>query len=73
MNWIILLFIYIIPMVLTVLVICNISNEITRGDLIKIIIMALLPFLNFFVGYVGGLVAICESKRINDFFNVRIK
>lgn len=73
MNWIILLFTYIIPAILTVLVICNISNEITRGELILIILAALLPLLNFFVGYIGGLIAICESKRINDFFNVRIK
>lgn len=73
MNWIILLFTYIIPMILTVIVICNLSNEMTRGDLILIILAASLPILNFLVGYVGGLVALCESKTINDFLNKRIK
>ena len=73
MNWIILLFTYIIPMILTVIVICNLSNEMTRGDLILIILAASLPKLNFLVGYVGGLVALCESKTINDFLNKRIK
>jgi hypothetical protein len=73
MNWIILLFTYIIPTVLTVAVIYNQSNEITLGDLILIILISLIPLLNFFVGYVGGLVALCESKTINDFFNKRIK
>jgi hypothetical protein len=73
MNWIIFLFVYIIPVILTVVVIYNKSNEITRGDLILIILTALLPLLNFFVGYVGGLVALCESKKVNDFFNTRIK
>ena len=73
MNWIILLFTYIIPMILTVVVICNLSNEMTRGDLILIILTASLPILNFLVGYVGGLVALCESKAINDFLNKRIK
>jgi hypothetical protein len=60
-------------MILTVIVICNLSNEMTRGDLILIILTASLPILNFFVGYVGGLVALCESKTINDFLNKRIK
>lgn len=73
MNWIILLFIYIIPTVLTVLVICNLSNEITRGDLILIILTSSIPLLNFFVGYIGGLVALCESESVNNFFNTRIK
>ena len=73
MNWIILLFCYIIPMILTVAVIYNLTNEMTRGDLILIILTASLPFLNFFVGYIGALIAVCESKTINDFFNTRIK
>ena len=73
MNWIIFLFVYIIPMILTVAVIYNISNEMTRGDLIGIILAASVPLLNFFVGYVGGLIAVCESKTINDFLNKRIK
>jgi hypothetical protein len=51
-------------MILTVAVIYNISNEMTRGDLIGIILAASVPLLNFFVGYVGGLIAVCESKTI---------
>ena len=73
MIWIILLFIYIIPTILTTVVIYHKSNEVTRGDLIRIILISLVPLFNFFAGYIGGLVILCESKSFNDFFNVRIK
>jgi hypothetical protein len=70
---IILTFTYIIPMVLTAVVIYNKSNEVTRGDLVGILLVAAVPLFNFFAGYVGGLISLCESKKINDFFNTRIK
>ena len=73
MIWIVLLSIYIIPTILTTVVIYHKSNEVTRGDLIVIILISLVPLFNFFAGYIGGLVILCESKSINDFFNVRIK
>jgi hypothetical protein len=73
MIWIILLFTYIIPTILTIVTIYHKSNEVTRGDLIGIILISLVPLFNFFAGYIGGLIALCESKSINDFFNKRIK
>lgn len=73
MIWIILLFTYIIPMVLTVAVIYHQSDEVTRGDLVGIVLIAALPLCNVFTGYIGGLVSLCQSKTINDFFNTRIK
>jgi hypothetical protein len=66
-------FIYIVPMILTILVIYYQSTEVTRGDLIGIILLSALPLANFFAGYLGGLIMICQSKTIQDFFNKRIK
>jgi hypothetical protein len=73
MIWIVLLFTYIIPTILTATVIYHKSDEVTRGDLIEIILFSLIPLFNFLAGYVGGLVVLCESKTIQDFFNTRIK
>jgi hypothetical protein len=70
---IILTFLYIIPAILSIVVIYHKSNEVTRGDLIGIILASLVPLFNFFAGYVGGLISLCESKTINEFFNKRIK
>lgn len=72
MIWI-LLFSYILPGVLTVAVFWHNEEEITRGDLIKIIIVSILPIVNLFIGYLGGFLTLCESKVIQDFFNTRIK
>jgi hypothetical protein len=60
-------------MILTTVVIYHKSNEVTRGDLIGIILVSLVPLFNFFAGYVGGLISLCESKTVNNFFNKRIK
>ena len=73
MIWIVLLFTYIIPTILTTVVIYRKSNEVTRGDLIGIILISLVPLFNLVAGYIGGLITLCESKSINDFFNTRIK
>ncbi|CAB4125734.1 hypothetical protein UFOVP54_213 [uncultured Caudovirales phage] len=70
---ILLIFLYIIPMILTIAVIYQHSDEVTRGDLVGIVLISALPLLNFFVGYVGGLIGFCRSERVNDFFNTRIK
>jgi hypothetical protein len=68
-----LILLYIIPMILTIVVIYHKSNEVTRGDLIGIILASLVPLFNLFAGYVGGLISLCESKTVNNFFNKRIK
>ena len=70
---IIITFTYIIPMILTAVVIYHKSNEVTRGGLVGILLIAALPLFNFFAGYIGGLVVLSESKTINNFFNKRIK
>jgi len=68
-----LIFLYILPTILSVVVIYHKSNEVTRGDLIGIILFSMLPIGNFIVGYCGGMLCLLESKAINDFFNKRIK
>ena len=64
---------YIIPLILSVLVIVNRSEEVTVLDLMGIIVLSLLPILNLVSGYVGGLICICESEKIDKFLNKRIK
>jgi hypothetical protein len=70
---IIILFLYIVPAILTVFVILNKMDEATVLDLIGIILIAILPLANLFGGYVGGLMWLCESKKVNNFLNKRIK
>ena len=66
-------FLYIIPAILTVFVILNKSDEATVLDLIGIILIAILPLVNLFGGYMGGLMWLCESKKVNNFLNKRVK
>jgi len=68
-----LIFLYILPAILSTIVIYVKEREVTIGDFIGIIFMSLIPLLNWVVGYIGGLIVLCESKTINDFFNKRIK
>jgi hypothetical protein len=69
----ILFFTYVLPMILTIIVLYHKSDEVTNGDFIMIVFVSLFPILNFFIGYVGGLIVLCESKTINNFLNKRIK
>ena len=64
---------YIIPAILSVFVILNKSDEATVGDLMIIILFSLLPVINLVSGYVGGLIWLCESEKIDKFLNKRIK
>jgi hypothetical protein len=64
---------YIIPAILSVFVIIHKQNEVTVLDLIFIVLASLLPIVNMFAGYVCGLISLCESKRVNNFLNKRIK
>ena len=64
---------YIIPAILSVFVILNKTDEATVGDLIIIILVSLMPLLNLFAGYVGGLIWFCQSEAVNNFLNKRIK
>jgi len=69
----ILFFTYVLPMILTIIVLYHKSDEVTNGDFIMIVFVSLFPILNFFIGCVGGLTVLCESKTINNFLNKRIK
>jgi hypothetical protein len=73
MIWILLLFTYIIPTILTVAVFYHKSDKVTRGDLVEMVLISLIPLFNFLAGYIGGLVVLCESQSVNKFFNTRIK
>ena len=64
---------YIIPAILSVFVILNKSDEATVLDLMGIILLSLLPVINLVSGYVGGLIWLCESEKIDKFLNKRIK
>ena len=72
MNWILLTVFYIIPTILTALTAYHMASKVTRGDLIGIILFSLIPVFNWF-GYLGGLIALYQSKTVQDFFNIRIK
>ena len=64
---------YIIPAILSVFVIIHKEDEVTVGELIFIVLLSLLPIVNMFAGYVCGLISLCESKKVNNFLNRRIK
>lgn len=64
---------YIVPAILSVFVILNKTDDATVGDLIIIIGVSLMPLLNLFAGYVGGLIWLCQSEAVNNFLNKRIK
>jgi hypothetical protein len=64
---------YIIPAILSLFVIIHNEDEVTIGDLIIIILLSLLPIVNLFGGYVGGLIMFCQSEQVNNFLNKRIK
>lgn len=64
---------YIIPAIISVFIILNKSDEATVLDLMAIILLSLLPIINLVSGYVGGLIWLCESEKIDKFLNKRIK
>ncbi len=68
-----LIFLYILPTILSVIVVYSKEEQVTRGDLIQIVMIALIPGLNLFIGYLGGLIVLSQSKTINDFLDKRIK
>jgi hypothetical protein len=70
---IIITFLYIIPAILSVFAIIHRSDKVTILDLVGIILLSIVPLLNLFSGYVGGLICLCESEKVNNFLNRRIK
>lgn len=67
-----LIFLYILPGILSFLVMYHHEKELVVKDLIMIFIISIVPVANFF-GYLGGLLMLKESTRINKFLNKRIK
>ena len=67
------IFLYVLPAILSVFVIIHKSDKVTVLDLVGITLLSIIPLLNLFSGYIGGLICICESERIDKFLNKRIK
>ena len=68
------IFLYIIPAILTLTIFYYKEDDIKVKDLIGFIAIALLPLSNIIMGYIGGAVVIITSPNaINRFLNRRIK
>lgn len=65
-------FLYILPGILAFLVMYHHEKELVVKDLIMIFLISIVPVANFF-GYLGGLLMLAESNRVNKFLNKRIK
>ena len=72
MTAIIIIF-YILPAILSVIVMIYRIHEIYVYDLIGILLSSLIPMLNIFIGYIGGFVCLMESGKISKFLNRRLK
>lgn len=70
---VVLIFLYILPGILTFLVIYHHEKELVVIDIIKIFLLSIVPVVNFFGGYLGGFLMLIHSKRVNNFLNKRIK
>lgn len=69
----IIIFLYVLPVILSVIVMIYRIDEIYVYDLIGILLSSLIPMLNIFIGYVGGFVCLMESQKISNFLNKRLK
>ena len=68
------IFLYIIPAILTLTIFYYKEDDIKVKDLIGFIAIALVPLSNIILGYVGGIVVVVTSPNaINRFLNRRIK
>jgi hypothetical protein len=67
------IFLYILPAILSVIVMIYRVDEIYVSDLIGILLASLIPILNIFIGYVGGFMCLIESGKISKFLNKRVK
>lgn len=69
----IIIFLYVLPAILSVIVMIYRIDEIYVYDLIGILLTSLIPMFNIFIGYIGGLVCLTETKKISNFLNKRLK
>ena len=68
------IFLYIIPAILTLTIFYYKEDDIKVKDLIGFIAIALVPLSNIILGYVGGIIVVVTSPNaINRFLNRRIK
>ena len=68
------IFLYIIPAILTLTIFYYKEDDIKVKDLIGFIAIALVPLSNIIMGYIGGVMVIATSPNaINRFLNRRIK
>jgi hypothetical protein len=67
-------FLYIIPAILTLVIFYYKEDDIKVKDLIGFIAIALVPLVNILMGYaVGVIVVVSSPNAINRFLNRRIK
>jgi hypothetical protein len=64
---------YIVPVILSIIVLFVKSDSVKVYDLICMILVSMIPILNLFIGYLFGLVTFCESTILNNFLNKKIK
>ena len=68
------IFLYIIPAILTLVIFYYKEDDIKVKDLIGFIAIALIPLANILMGYLGGIIVVVSSPNaINRFLNRRIK
>jgi hypothetical protein len=70
---IILTLFYILPTILSVIVIYHKEQSVTVGEFIEIVLLSMIPVINIFVGYLGGMVVVSQSPAITNFLNKKLK
>jgi hypothetical protein len=70
---IILTLFYILPTILSVIVIYHKEQSVTVGEFIEIVFLSMIPAVNIFVGYLGGMVVAIRSSSVNNFLNKKLK
>jgi hypothetical protein len=70
---IILTLFYILPTILSVIVIYHKEQSVTVGEFIEIVFLSMIPAVNIFVGYLGGMFVASQSPAITNFLNKKLK
>ena len=64
---------YILPTILSVIVIYHKEQSVTVGEFIEIVLLSMIPVINIFVGYLGGMVVAARSALLSNFLNKKLK
>jgi hypothetical protein len=70
---IILTLFYILPTILSVIVIYHKEQSVTVGEFIEIVFLSMIPAVNIFVGYLSGMFVVIRSSSVNNFLNKKLK